>query len=214
MPECSVETLLIPTPIGDARIHVTLPGDSGAARTALVLGHGAGGGVGAPDLLVAQRAALGEGLAAVLVEQPYRVAGRRSTPPAARLDLAWTAILEWLGVHQLSGCAVVVGGRSSGARVACRTAQATGAVGVLCLAFPLAPPARAGATRIAPSRQPELDGVEVPVLVVQGRNDRFGMPAGAPGRQVVIVDGDHGLKREPSRIEDAVASWLRELPLP
>jgi predicted alpha/beta-hydrolase family hydrolase len=209
-----VETVLIPTPVGDARAHLTLPGDGGAARAALVLGHGAGGGVSAPDLLAAQRAALGEGLAAVLVEQPYRLAGRRSPPVAARLDLAWTAILEWLGGHQLSGCTVVVGGRSSGARVACRTAQATGAAGVLCLAFPLQPPARAGSTRIAPSRQPELDGVGVPVLVVQGRNDRFGMPEAAPGREVLIVEGDHGLKREPARIAEAVARWLGELPLP
>jgi predicted alpha/beta-hydrolase family hydrolase len=213
MPDGAVETVLIPTPIGEARAHVTLPADTGAARAALVLGHGAGGGVGAPDLLVAQRAALGEGLAVALVEQPYRVAGRRSTPPAPRLDLAWTAIVEWLVAHQLDGCSLVVGGRSSGARVACRTAQATAAHGVLCLAFPLQPPARAGSERIAPSRQPELDGVDVPVLLVQGRNDRFGMPAAGPGRQVVIVEGDHGLKREPSRIGEAVASWLRELPL-
>ncbi len=213
MPDDAVQTVLIPTPIGDARAHVTTPGDSRSARAALVLGHGAGGGVSAPDLLAAQRAALGEGLAVVLVEQPYRVAGRRSPPPAARLDLAWTAILEWLGAHQLSGCPVVVGGRSSGARIACRTAQATAAHGVLCLAFPLQPPARVGSQRIAPSRQPELDRVGVPVLVVQGRNDRFGMPAAGPGREVVTVEGDHGLKREPHRIGEAVAPWLRELPL-
>jgi uncharacterized protein len=203
MPGDSVETILIPTPIGDARAHVMLPAGSEAARAALVLGHGAGGGVGAPDLLVAQRAALGEGLAAVLVEQPYRVAGRRSPPAAARLDLAWTTVLGWLGAHRLGRCA----------RVACRTAQATGAVGVLCLAFPLQPPARAAATRIAPSRQPELDGVSVPMFVVQGRNDRFGIPAPASGREVLVVEGDHGLKRESSRIREAVARWLRELPL-
>jgi hypothetical protein len=77
----------------------------------------------------------------------------------------------------------------------------------------LQPPARAGATRIAPSRQAELDGVGVPMLVVQGRNDRFGLPAPAAGREVVLVEGDHGLKREPSRIGQAVARWLRELPL-
>jgi predicted alpha/beta-hydrolase family hydrolase len=213
MPGDSVETILIPTPIGDARAHVTLSAGSGAARAALVLGHGAGGGVGAPDLLVAERAALREGLTVVLVEQPYRVAGRRSPPAAARLDLAWTAVLAWLGAHRLGRCTLVVGGRSSGARVACRTAEATGAVGVLCLAFPLQPPARAAATRIAPSRQAELDRVSVPMLVVQGRNDRFGMPAPASGREVLVVEGDHGLKRESSRIGDAVARWLRELPL-
>jgi uncharacterized protein len=213
MPDDAVQTPLIPTPVGDARAHVTLPTNGGTATAALVLGHGAGGGVGAPDLLVAQRAALSEGLAVALVEQPYRVAGRRSTPPAARLDLAWTAVLEWLGTHQLSGCKLVVGGRSAGARVACRTADATGAVGVLCLAFPLQPPARAGSATVAPSRQPELDSAGVPVLVVQGRNDRFGMPTDGPGREVVVVDGDHGLKRDLPRIGEAVRDWLRSLAL-
>jgi hypothetical protein len=148
-----------------------------------------------------------------LVEQPYRVAGRRSAPPAPRLDVAWTAIVEWLAGDHLNGYSLVVGGRSSGARVACRTARATAARGVLCLAFPLQPPARAGSDRIAPSRQPELDGAGVPVLVVQGRNDRFGMPMNGPGREVLVVDGDHGLKRDLARIGDAVASWLRSLAL-
>jgi uncharacterized protein len=214
MPGGSRDTVLIPTPVGEARAHVTLPADGPRARAALVLGHGAGGGVGAPDLLAAQRAALGAGLAVALVEQPYRLAGRRSAPPAPRLDLAWTAIVQWLAAHQLNGCSLVVGGRSSGARVACRTAQATAAHGVLCLAFPLQPPARTGSDRIAPSRRPELEGVGVPVLVVQGRKDRFGMPPGAPGREVVVVEGDHGLKRDLPRIGEAVAGWLRSLTLP
>jgi predicted alpha/beta-hydrolase family hydrolase len=209
-----VDTVLIPTPVGDARAHVTLPADGSSAGAALVLGHGAGGGVGAPDLLAAQRAALGIGLAVALIEQPYRVAGRRSAPPAPRLDLAWTAIVEWLAGSQLDGCALVVGGRSSGARVACRTARATDARGVLCLAFPLQPPARAASARVAPSRQPELDGAGVPVLVVQGRNDRFGLPRDGPGREVLLVDGDHGLKRDLPRIGEAVARWLRSLALP
>jgi predicted alpha/beta-hydrolase family hydrolase len=213
MPAGSVDTVLIPTPVGDARAHVTLPADGPPARVALVLGHGAGGGVGAPDLLVAQRAALGVGLAVALVEQPYRLAGRRSAPPAPRLDLAWTATVQWLANHQLNGCSLVVGGRSSGARVACRTARATAARGVLCLAFPLQPPARAGSAKIAPSRQPELDAVDVPVLVVQGRNDRFGIPTDAPGREVLVVDGDHGLKRDLPGIGQVVADWLRALTL-
>jgi predicted alpha/beta-hydrolase family hydrolase len=148
------------------------------------------------------------------VEQPYRVAGRRSPPAAPRLDLAWTAIVERLVAPRREGCSLVVGGRSSGARVACRTAEATAAHGVLCLAFPLQPPARAGSERIAPSRQPELDGVGVPVLVVQGRNDRFGMPGGAPGREVRVVEGDHGLKRDLPHIAEAVTDWLRALALP
>jgi uncharacterized protein len=213
MSDDSVDTVLIPTAAGEARAHVTRPPDGRRVRAALVLGHGAGGGVSAPDLIAAQRAALGAGLAVALVEQPYRVAGRRSPPPAPRLDVAWTAIVQWLGADQLDGCALVVGGRSSGARVACRTALATGARAVLCLAFPLQPPARACDTTIAPSRQPELDGAGVPVLVVQGRNDRFGMPADGPGREVLVVDGDHGLKRDLPRIGEAVSDWLRSLAL-
>jgi predicted alpha/beta-hydrolase family hydrolase len=212
VPGNSLDIVLIPTPLGEARAHVTSPAGP-PGRGALVLGHGAGGGIGAPDLLAAQRAALGVGLAVALVEQPYRVAGRRSAPPAPRLDLAWTAVVAWLVAHGLTGCSLVVGGRSSGARVACRTAQATAAHGVLCLAFPLQPPARAGSERTAPSRQAELDGVGVPVLVVQGRNDRFGMPPAAPSREVHVVEGDHGLKRDLPRIGEAVSQWLRRLPL-
>ncbi|MCA1656238.1 MAG: alpha/beta hydrolase [Actinobacteria bacterium] len=214
MTDESAPTILVPTPVGEARAHLTLPAGEAPARAALVLGHGAGGGVGTPDLLAAQRAALGVGLAVALVEQPYRVAGRRSPPSAPRLDLAWTSIVRWLVAHQLRGCSVVVGGRSSGGRVACRTARVTAARGVLCLAFPLQPPARAASPRIAPSRQPELDGAGVPVLVVQGRNDRFGMPRGAPGREVFVVEGDHGLKRDAPRIGEGVSRWLRSLALP
>jgi predicted alpha/beta-hydrolase family hydrolase len=201
---------MITTGVGDARAHIArTPG--ARAHAALVLGHGAGGGVAAPDLLAAQRAALAQGLAVVLVEQPYRVAGRRSPPPAPRLDTAWIAVLHWLREHDLADILLVAGGRSSGARVACRTAVATGAVGVLCLAFPLQPPARAASTRPAPSRQAELDAVTVPTLVVQGVNDRFGMPAAAPGREVVQVSGDHGLKRDLPVIADAVGQWLTRL---
>jgi predicted alpha/beta-hydrolase family hydrolase len=213
MPGGSVDSVLIPTPAGDARAHVTMPAPAKPAGAALVLGHGAGGGIGARDLLAAQRAALEAGLATALVEQPYRVAGRRSAPPAPRLDVAWMAIVEWLAARQLSGCALVVGGRSAGARVACRTARATTARGVLCLAFPLQPPARVGSDRLAPSRQPELDEAGVPVLVIQGRNDRFGVPAEGPGREVLVIDGDHGLKRDLPRVSGAVADWLRSLAL-
>jgi uncharacterized protein len=214
MPMQTAPPLVIPTPAGDARAHLTLPAPGSAPARALVLGHGAGGGVSAPDLMAAQRAALAVGLAVALVEQPYRVAGRRSPPAAPRLDVAWTAVLEGLRDGPLRGCAVITGGRSSGARVACRTATATGALGVLCLAFPLQPPARAGAGRLAPSRQAELDGAGVPVLVIQGRNDRFGMPGPGPGREVVAVGGDHGLKRDLDDIGETIARWLGGLPLP
>ncbi len=215
MPAPAETQLAIATPAGEARAHLSLP-LGGRPGAALVLGHGAGGGVAAPDLQAARRAALEAGWAVALVEQPYRVSGRRSPPTAATLDAAWTAVAERLLGQELRGCALVTGGRSSGARVACRTAPATGSAGVLCLAFPLQPPARAGSARIAPSRQGELDGAGVPVLVVQGRSDRFGMPAPDParGRQVVEVEGDHGLKRQPGLITEIVASWLRELSLP
>ena len=144
------------------------------------------------------------------VEQPYRVAGRRSAPRADRLDLAWAAVVEELVVGPLHGLPLIVGGRSAGARVACRTAAGTGAIGVLCLAFPLIPPPRKGATATQ-TRQPELDAVAVPVLVVQGERDRFGIPAPGPLRQVVCVSGDHGLKSDVVGVATAVARWLAEL---
>jgi len=198
----------IDTPHGPAVAHVHLAGDP---RAALVLGHGAGGGVAARDLVAATRAAADEGLAVVLVEQPYRVAGRRSPPRAPQLDAAWTAVLEALAGDELRGLPLVTGGRSAGARVACRTAAATGAAGVLCLAFPLRPPRRSGGAP-APSRQDELDAVEVPVLVVQGERDPFGMPAAGPRRRVVQVAGDHSLRTDLDAIAGAIRDWLRRTP--
>lgn len=168
------------------------------SRGTVVLGHGAGGGVNAPDLVAATEAALSVGFSVALVEQPYRVLGRRSPPPAEHLDEVWEAV-----VAQLDPRPLVVGGRSSGARVACRTAAATGAVGVLCLAFPLQPPGS------RPSRLPELDAVTVPTLVVQGLRDPFGMPPPAPNRTVVEVAADHGLKSDLPAVREAVAGWLQ-----
>ena len=153
---------------------------------ALVLGHGAGGGVEAPDLVAATEAALDADFAVALVEQPYRVAGKRSSPPAKRLDPAWTRVVEQLRGGELAGLSLISGGRSAGARVACRTATATGAAGVLCLAFPLQPPPRKSGAE-SPSRLDELEAVEVPVLVVQGEGDRFGIPPAGEGRKVVLV---------------------------
>ncbi len=199
--------VMIDTPRGPARAHVSLP-DTEARAGAMILGHGAGGGVSAPDLQAAQRAALAGGWAVALVEQPYRVAGRRAPPPAPHLDEAWTAVVARLAAEELAGMPVVTGGRSMGARVACRTAAATASIGVLCLAFPLRPPQRATAVTPSPSRLPELDAVTVPALVVQGVNDRFGMPPGGPGRTVVQVAGDHGLKGDLPAVQSAVAEWL------
>jgi predicted alpha/beta-hydrolase family hydrolase len=195
----------IETPSGLARVHVHEVDDASAG---LVLGHGAGGGVNAPDLVAATAAARDAGLTVALVEQPYRVAGKRSTPRPPVLDAAWIAVVEQLVAGPLSGLPLIVGGRSAGARVACRTAEATGAVGVLCLAFPLVPPARKGSDKVPESRQAELDAVHVPVLVVQGERDRFGMPGPAGDREVVVVAGDHGLKSDLPAIAAAVAEWL------
>jgi predicted alpha/beta-hydrolase family hydrolase len=162
--------------------------------------------------VTASEVAAGEGFTIVLVEQPYRVAGRRSPAPARQLDAAWTAVVEHLLAGELRGLPLVVGGRSMGARVACRTAAATGAVGVLCLAFPLRPPRRPGSEPAA-SRLAELDAVMVPTLVVQGARDPFGIPPAAEQRTVVQVAADHGLKTDLEAVAAAVRAWLPQLVL-
>lgn len=172
-----------------------------------MLGHGAGGGVSSRDLVAATEAALSAGVTVALVEQPYRVAGRRSPAPARQLDDAWTAVVAHLRAGELDGLPLIVGGRSSGARVACRTAEVTGAVAVLCLAFPLLPPRRSGSAP-AQSRLPELDLVEVPALVVQGVRDAFGIPPPGPRRTVVQVEGDHSLRTDSGAVAAAVRTWL------
>ena len=188
------------TPSGPARAHV-----DGAGRRLLALGHGAGGGVDAPDLLAACDAALELGWRVVRVEQPWRVAGRRVAEAPPRLDAAWLAVLADEPRDLL-----VVGGRSAGARVACRTATATGAAGVLALAFPLvAPNGR--------SRADELALPAVPVRVVQGDRDAFGVPDGAH----VVRGADHGfaVRRKDGRtaaevlgeVQEAVAAFLYTL---
>jgi predicted alpha/beta-hydrolase family hydrolase len=202
-----VQTLSIDTPHGPARAHVHR---ASRPRAALVLGHGAGGGVSAPDLVAATEAALSEGLAVALVEQPYRVAGRRSPAPAKQLDAAWTAVVEELRPGELGGLPLVLGGRSLGARVACRTAEALGAIAVLCLAFPLRPPRRKAGGE-PPSRLPELEQVPVPTLVVQGERDPFGMPPPGPRRTVAVVSGDHSLRADPQAVTEAVRAWLQEV---
>ncbi len=176
-----------------------------------MLGHGAGGGISACDLVAASDAARSVAVTVVLVEQPYRVAGRRSPGPAHQLDAAWLTVIAALAGDVLSGLEIVTGGRSSGARVACRTAAQAGAIGVLCLAFPLHPPGRGDDP--AKSRLPELDAVAVPTLVVQGERDPFGMPPPGPHRTVVRVPGNHAL-RSTAPVGTAVADWLRGLVCP
>jgi predicted alpha/beta-hydrolase family hydrolase len=196
--------------VGDARVHTTR---AAVPAGTLVLGHGAGGGIGTPDLVALARRLPKSGVSVVLVEQPWRVAGKRVAAAPPTLDRAWTAVLEALA---LDG-PVLLGGRSAGARVACRTADALGAAGVLALAFPLHPPGRAGVTRL-----PELDlptTAGLPVLVLQGTRDPFGAAADIPpaeGRAVVAVDGgDHSFRVRGGgdqagtlgRLVEAAAAW-------
>ena len=188
------------TSSGPARLH-----DDGHGARVLALGHGAGGGPDAPDLLAARDAALALGWRVVRVEQPWRVTGRRVAEAPLRLDAAWLAVLA--GVER---DLLVVGGRSAGARVACRTAGAAGAAGVLALAFPLLAPS-------GRSRAAELTLPQVPVRVVQGARDAFGVPDGAH----VVAGADHAfaVRRRDGRteravldeVEAAVGTWLRAL---
>jgi predicted alpha/beta-hydrolase family hydrolase len=201
----------IATPFGPARTHVTT--GTGQVRGTLVLGHGAGGGVESVDLVAVAREAAGAGWRVVLVEQPWRVAGKRVAPAPPRLDEGWRAVLADLrAAGQLAG-PLVIGGRSAGARVACRTAEEHGAAGVLALAFPLHPPSDP-----AKSRAAELTAVAVPLVVVQGETDAFGAPAdvaaalsGQPGASVYAVPGDHSLKKNVDIVAAAALSWLDEL---
>src|SRR5262249_5214631 len=153
----------------------------------------------------ARDVALECGFTVALIEQPYRVAGRRSPAPASQLETAWTAVVEHLRRRTLADVKLVVGGRSLGARVACRNTSATGAHGALCLTSPLVPPRRSGAPA---SRLQELDAVSIPVLVVQGERDPFGVPPPGPQRRVVLVKGDHSLRSDAAGVTTAVREWL------
>jgi len=178
-----------------------------------VLGHGAGGGAEAPDLAALAAEAAGAGWLVHRVDQPWRVAGKRIAPAPPRLDEAWGAVLDRLRVTDRLPGRLVLGGRSAGARVACRTSAAEGAAGVLALAFPLHPPGRP-----EKSRAPELTGVGVPIVVVQGETDAMGRPehvaaalAGQGLASVYAVPGDHSLKKNPGLAAAAAMSWLTEV---
>ena len=204
-------TVEIATPLGTARAHVTA--GPGALRGTLVLGHGAGGGVASVDLVAVAGEASGAGWRVVRVEQPWRVAGKRIAPAPPRLDEAWSVVLASLRDTGVLTGPLVLGGRSAGARVACRTAVAEGAAGVLALAFPLHPPGRP-----EKSRAGELTAAGVPLVVVQGETDAFGAPAdvaavlsGQAGASVYAVPGDHSLKKNVDLVAAAALAWLEEL---
>ncbi len=198
MTTTTVETLFGPA---RAELHCAAEG-----RAALLLGHGAGGGISAPDLVAVTRAAVDVGVHVALVEQPYRVAGRRAPAPATQLDAAWLAVAEDLAARWFDEMPLLFGGRSSGARVACRTAGAGQAVAVLCLAFPVHPPGKPEKSRMG-----ELEAVDVATLVVQGENDPFGQPAAAHHREVVLLAGDHNLKADLDGLGRAVGEWLERI---
>jgi uncharacterized protein len=195
-----MDEIEIETPHGPARAHLD---EAVKPAGTLVLGHGAGGGVEAVDIQAAAQVARDLDFTVALVEQPYRVAGRRSPAPAKQLDASWEAVMAALRERGVVSAPLVVGGRSLGARVACRTAAAVDAGAVLCLAFPVHPPGKP-----EKSRMEELDAVDVTVLVVQGESDPFGMPPAAKGRDVVKVAGNHGLKADVPAVSEAVRTWL------
>jgi hypothetical protein len=192
-------------------VHTADP--AGAPSGTLVLGHGAGGGVESVDLLAVTAAAVDAGWRVLRVEQPWRVAGKRIAPAPPRLDEGWRAVLDRVRSDGLLTGPLVLGGRSAGARVACRTAGEQWAAGVLALAFPLHPPGRPEQSRAA-----ELTAVPVPLVVVQGETDAFGGPAqvaaelsGQAGASVYAVPGDHALKANLDVVAAAAVSWLVDL---
>ncbi|MCF2529928.1 alpha/beta hydrolase family protein [Yinghuangia soli] len=211
------ETVLVPTPLGDARATVHAAREP---RGWLVTSHGAGGGIEARDLVALAAALPPLGVTVALVEQPWRVAGKKLAPAPKRLDEGWIPVVEALG-KRMAGLPFAASGRSAGARVACRTAAATGAAGVVALAFPLHPPGKPESSRAA-----ELLGAGVPTLVVQGGNDPFGGPDEFPELPadctlVPVPHGDHGFavaKRAPVSQDEAIAvvteaagDWLTSL---
>lgn len=225
-PPCSdqrSDRLLVTTPTGDARLIIDRAPDR--ARATVVLGHGASGGAGARDLVALAAALPPGGITVVRVEQPWRVAGKRMASAPAVLDRGWLGAVAQLGAHVEHTEVLIVGGRSAGARVACRTAVALGAAGCLALAFPLHPPGRPGVSRL-----PELVAAGVPTLVVQGERDAFGGPEHVgvhgsdlpPGSAIIAMPGaDHSfavLRSAPlsqgqllDRLVTAVRAWCSTL---
>jgi predicted alpha/beta-hydrolase family hydrolase len=199
-------TETVPTPQGEARITWHDAAPSASPRAVLALGHGAGGGIEAPDLAALAAALPARGIAVALVEQPWRVAGKRVASPPRTLDAAWTALWPALERRHPGRLPLIAGGRSAGARVACRTAKPLGARAVLALSFPLHPPGRP-----EKSRAPELRETAVPALVVQGTRDPFGTPGEfPPGTNLIeVADATHALTL-PETVTTRIATWLHE----
>ncbi|MFF4275132.1 alpha/beta family hydrolase [Streptomyces sp. NPDC001536] len=206
-------TEIIATDAGDARITWH---PAKKPRLVLAVSHGAGGGVDARDLRALAQVLPGHGVTVALVEQPWRVAGKKVASPPRTLDVGWRGI--WPAVAG-KGLPVISGGRSAGARVACRTAVELGAVAVLALSFPLHPPGKP-----EKSRADELLGAGVPTLVVQGGNDPFGKPEEFPDGSYELVEvpyGDHGFavpkkaeigpEQAVTILTDAVVKWAGSL---
>src|SRR5215471_19952778 len=185
--------------------HVVLDKPARRPPFLVVLTHGAGGRPDTPDVLAVRDAAREFGAVTALVTQPYRVRGARAPGSAVKQDAAWTEIVAALNAGDLP---LVQGGRSNGARVACRTARQLDAKGVIALAFPLHPPGHPGK-----SRDDELRGAGTRVLVLNGDRDPFGIPDPDDATSVVVLPGEtHALSRNPSAIGDAVTGWLGTLP--
>jgi hypothetical protein len=202
-----VSQVEIETPHGLARAHLH-PVDE--PKAALAMCHGAGVGVDSPDLIVATEVANAADIGVALIEMPYLVAGRKSPQPAKQLDVCFTTVIGELQADPLTGLPLMVGGRSMGARVACRTAAELDAIAVLCLAFPVRPPMRQGKPP-KPDRMDELDAVKVPTLVVQGEKDQFGQPTEGPNRTIASVPGNHGLKADLDAVRTAIEEWFGAL---
>ncbi|TQS28544.1 alpha/beta family hydrolase [Microbispora sp. KK1-11] len=194
----------IETPHGRAVAEVDEVADP---RLLLVLTHGSGGGVDAPDLLAVRDAVLAIGGTVARVTQPFRLRGARAPGSAVKQDEAWLSIVAALRERH-PGLPLVQGGRSNGARVACRTARAAGAEAVVALAFPLHPPGKPER-----SRAEELRQAGIPVLVVNGDRDPFGVPDEKDAARLVVLPGEgHEFKKDPARVGEVVARWLLSPP--
>jgi predicted alpha/beta-hydrolase family hydrolase len=191
----------VETPAGPAWIDLDAPAKP---KALLALTHGAGGGVETVDLLAIRDAGVAAGIAVALITQAYRVKGRGAPPKPDPQDAAWLPVLAELCTQKaMAKLPLIIGGRSNGARVACRTANAAGATAVVVLAFPLHPPGKPEKSRLD-----ELEATGLPTLVVQGDRDAFGMPPEDPRWQRVVVPGDHSLKKDPAAVASAVIDFV------